>query len=338
MMGVLKGYCRRPPRRVGRIALLALLPSALAALWACDGASTLLVVLDPYQAAALDARGLSAARLEAGVEALGGARVEILQPGAQASNRLQELLSKGPPAGVYLSPLLASAAVPAAEEFPETLFFLDGTLPPGSGSRGNLRAVRYEMAEAHAEAGHALGELLSDPQPPPALRALAERAAAPGVAIVAVRPDKTVQRELELFRQALVETGAPVEVKERELTSLDDRARARRTLERLREEGAGVFLLRTSTLTGFCLEVLQAVGGVAVVEASPGVEAYADVLLLTLERDFPAALRKMGAAAAGGNAGEAAAVGSITAPVSLHWWGLPGNGPMEGEKEPAVDE
>jgi hypothetical protein len=313
-----------------------------AALSGCGTAPALLVVLDPYLAEALNDQGLSRHRLEGAVAEEGRGRVEILQPGDGATEGLRALVRRTAPRGVYLSPLLARAGGSIAAEFPETLFFTDGSLPPGSASPGgNLRSVRYEFPQAHAEAGHALGMLLADPAAAPALRALVEAgrtASVATVATVAVRPDKGEQRELQLFRASLLETGAVEKVEERELTSLEDRARARRILERLREEGTAVFLLHTSTLTGFCLEVLQTVGGLAVVEGLPGVEAYSDVLLLTLERDFPAALRAMSVAAIGGRAGGATAMGTISAPVHLHWWGLSGNPPESSGKERAGNE
>ncbi|MBN1836483.1 MAG: hypothetical protein JW820_11580 [Spirochaetales bacterium] len=330
--------------------LTGIILTALAAvLGACARSPDLLLLLDPYAEALMREEGILS---QAGMPGLGwvgriaaraGIRVEVLEPGEGSSEASRRLVARFSPRGVYVSPLLAQAGIALASEFPGTLVFLDGPLPsPGSPQASNLRILQYDLAGAYGEAAASLRDLLSLPElPPPLSAAYPGESPARGVSvgILSARPDKSAQRRLQRFRDTLGQGEQPVTVVHRELDSLEDRANARRSIERLREQGVGVFLLQVSTLTGFCLEVLQKEGGLAVVESAAGIEAYSDVLLLTLERDFPVALTEMRAQAAGrqGAAGQGAGgpaaegpaaagpveAGSIRVPVRLRWWNLP---------------
>jgi hypothetical protein len=58
------------------------------------------------------------------------------------------------------------------------------------------------------------------------------------------------------------------------------------------------------------------------VEDVAGIEAYADVLLVSLARDFPAALQQMAVVSTGGLSSGEVEPGTVAAPVRLRWWGL----------------
>ena len=295
---------------------------ALCLLSACDRSPDLLVLLDPYLAETLNVEGLTRDRLQAATDGTGRSRVEVRSPGDEIERELRGLLGRLSPRGVYSSPLLAPAALHVAADFSEIVFFVDGPLPPSSPPlEANVRIVRYDYTSAYSDAGRALGALLLEQNPPGALGALL-REHRGGVAAVAAKPDKTARRQLQVFQESLLESRAVEAVEYRELNSTDDRAAARRILERLKDDGVGVFLLRTSTLTGFCLEVLQAQEGLAIVEDVAGIEAYADVLLVSLARDFPAALQQMAVVSTGGLSSGEVEPGTVAAPVRLRWWGL----------------
>jgi hypothetical protein len=324
--------------RGGRILRGLVIAGALCLLSACDRSPDLLVLLDPFLSEALTVEGLTRDRLQAATDGAGRSRVEIRSPGNEADSELRSLLGRLSPRGVYLSPLLAPAVLGVGAEFSEIVFFVDGPLPPSSPPvASNVRVVRYDYTSAYSEAGRILGSLLLEQNPPEALGAFV-RERRGGVAAVAVRPDKSTRRELQVFQESLLESGAVEGVEYRELNSLEDRAAARRSLERLKDDGVGVFLLRTATLTGFCLEVLQAQEGLAIVEDVVGLEAYADVLLLSLARDFPAALRQMAIVSTGGLLSGEADPGTVSAPVRLRWWITTDDERADNGKEPDTNE
>ena len=262
----------------------------------CVRAPDLLVILDPYLRDVLAAQGVTADQVREATQGIARSRVEVLSAGEGSEEELRELVLRLSPRGVYASPLLAPAAVSAAPDTPDVLFFVDGPLPAGVAAAPNLRVVRYDAAAAYADAGRAVGILLLRPELAPSVRQVVREREGKPLGILSARADRTAQRELSGFLDGLAQTGPGIESEQRELDTLEDRPRVRRHLERMRQEGVDVFLLRTSILTGFCLEVLQKEGGVAVVEGGAGIDAYSDVLLVSFERDMPAAFRAMGAA------------------------------------------
>jgi len=311
--------------RVARGAVLgAALGAAALGSSGCRVSPDLLVVLDPYTDAVMRERGQPPEAIRAELRGIARIRVEVVSPGERGGEELRALLARLSPRGVYLSPLLASTGLAIASESPDTLFFLDGPLPAGTAVRGsNLRVLVHDLAAAYVEAATALRAMLSLPELPSRLGLGVSETRGAAVAVVGANPDKSARRELQLFREALSGGEAGVGAEYRELDSLEDRAKARRSLERLREEGIGIFLLRTSTLTGFCLEVLQKEGGLAIAESEAGIEAYAEVLLLTFERDLVGALLAMAGALAGEAVAEATAEAQpLRVPVRLRWWGV----------------
>jgi hypothetical protein len=104
-----------------------------------------------------------------------------------------------------------------------------------------------------------------------------------------------VRGRAEAFRAGFLSVADQALLLERELDTPSDTAKARRVLESLRERGAGVFLLLTYGLSGFCLEYLRSQGGLAVLEEAPGGRGYDEQVLLSLQEDLPAALRLLSA-------------------------------------------
>ncbi len=103
-----------------------------------------------------------------------------------------------------------------------------------------------------------------------------------------------------------------------EIDKLEDRAKARRILEKMKEDGVVITLLKTYTLNTFCLDFMQKEGGLAVIEDWTGFRVYEDVVLMSVEEDFIDTLKNLlNTRSESGPAGRRAA--SVKGTVRLKW-------------------
>ena len=333
---------------------------AALALTACSPAPRFLFYLDPYSAELLEARGLGRSAIQKifpeGIEP----RLEIAstaklsdpdrngrspsaQPGSADSEsfeRLAESIARLRPRWVYLSAAHSFTGSRLASSFPDTLFIRDGfTGGPAwgttEGPNNQLRVV-YQWELAFREAGEALGRLVALPR-------FQERIGEPvqdirplRVGILVAESNDRVESEIDEFRAGFIRFADPDLLDRKDVGSLTDRVNARRLLDRMKEEGTAVFLLKTYTLTGFCLEYLQKEGGAAIVDSELAYRAYPEAVLLVLEEDFQQAIRNVLEHTVSSSGSRSSAETVVTAPVRLIWSGSYASlvGELLGNEEP----
>ena len=259
----------------------------------CRAKPSLLVLLDPYSGVLLESRGLTLGAFRRGLGEQFRARVLVLDPVKQASPAVEHLLAERRSGWVYLSPLLPLDAHELASRFPGVRIVQESS---GPGPEPNLVRLEFQQEEAFRRAGRAVARLLTDEALQPALPAAQEAAPAAKAAVVLAQPLPEARRRADAFRAGFLSLADRALLLERDLYTQADTAKARRVLESLREQGAGVFLLLTYGLSGFCLEYLRSQGGLAVLGEAPGVGGYDEQVLLSLQEDLPAALRLLSAA------------------------------------------
>jgi hypothetical protein len=115
--------------------------------------------------------------------------------------------------------------------------------------------------------------------------------------------------EADAFREGFLAEGGADLLVERTIGSLSDTGQARRAMEQMREDGVALFMLKTYTLSGYCLEFLRAEGGVAFLEEGAGRRAFPGQVVLWLEEDLVGALRSLASTPQGE---------PVTGPVRLH--------------------
>jgi hypothetical protein len=290
------------------VLILALLAVAAAS---CRQAPLLLFYLDPYTAAlwadqGLDRRGLQGAFGEEARVAL-----EIQQPGTAQQQGFLALLQRDRPRMVYLSSLFGFDPAAAASANPGMLLVQEGEEAP---QLPNELTLRYQRCEAFRQAGELAARLLSDPQFLERVGGSIPTGMEARAGILATVVNGQVGEQLEAFRSGFALRADPAALEYMEVGNASDRVRARQLLERMRERGVVLFLLKTYGLSGFCLELLQKQGGVAITEAAVADRAYGDVVLLTLQEDLPRAMSALKGRLEGGGVGEV-----VEAPLRLAW-------------------
>jgi hypothetical protein len=256
-------------------------------LLSCRPLPSLLVLLDPYTAELLAADGLDAAALRRQLRAAYRVRVQVLDPLAEVSAEAQRLARASGAGWVFLAPLLPLDAEALAASLPEVRFLREQTPSPRA---PNLRRLRYQREEAWRAAGTIAARMLIRP----ALLGQDQAGGAPKAGLLQAVPTLQGGLEAEAFRQGFLAEAGPGLLVERTIGSLTDTGQARRLLERMREEGVAVFMLKTYALSGFCLEFLRAEGGMAILDSGAGRGAFPEQAALWLEEDLAGALRNLG--------------------------------------------
>ncbi len=266
-----------------------LLPILLPLLLSCRPLPSLLVLLDPYSAELLQAEGLDAASLKRELRSSYRLRVSILEAQAEVAAEVERLARASSPDWVFLGPLLPLDAEALAARLPEVRFVREQAVPARA---ANLRPLRFRREEAFRDAGIVAARLLTRP----ALRAVLGEGpvrGAPKAGVLQAVSTPQGALDAQAFREGFLrEAGAELLV-ERTIGSLSDTGQARRVLEKMREEGVTLFLLKTYALSGFCLEFLRSEGGVAILEQGAGRRAFPAQVVLWLEEDLAGALRSL---------------------------------------------
>jgi hypothetical protein len=281
---------------------------------------SLLVLLDPYSAELLRAEGLDAASLRRELRGSWRLRVSILeaQEGAAAEAEADRLCRAADPDWVFLGPLLPLDAEALAARLPGAGFVREQESAPRA---ANLRRLKFRREEAFRDAGTAAARLLTRP----ALRGVLGEGAArgrPKAGVLQAVSTPQGARDAQAFREGFLREAGEELLVERTIGSLSDTGQARRALERMREEGVAIFLLKTYALSGFCLEFLRSEGGLAILEQAAGRRAFPAQVLLWLEEDLAGALRSLASAPEGE---------AVAGPVRLR----PGE-PLRSLREPAA--
>ena len=292
-----------------------LLPTLFLLLAGCGSPRSFLLFLDPYYWELARGKGIEEKDLKSEFGRRGcRALLEVVAPEALSVDRFEAALRQARPRGVFLGSLFPLDLSNTAAKFKDTVFFmLEGPLPPSTG--GNVVLIRFRRPEAFFKAGSLAGRLLSraDAQkwlPTP-------RSGPSKVGILAAADNRRAREETQAFRNGLAQTLEPARFIYRELDSLNDRAKARRQLEQMREQGVVITLLKTYTLTNFCLDFFEKEGGYAIVEDWSGLEVYEKAVLMSVEEDLFGALGRALAAIPEG--GEPVAGRLIEEPARLVW-------------------
>jgi hypothetical protein len=265
-------------------------------LFSCRLQPSLLLLLDPYSAQLLASEGWDAGALRRALRSDFRVRVHTVNAqgeagaaaAAVAAEAEREVRASGP-SWVFLAPLLPVDPEALAARLPEARFLSELADAP---SAPNLYSLRFRRVEAFHDAGTIAARLLTRPALRPILGEGGVRGA-PKAGFLQAVPTAQGTLEAEAFREGfLAEAGADLLV-ERTVGSQSDTGQARRVLEKMHEEGVALFMLKTYTLTGFCLEFLRAEGGVAFLEEGAGRGAFPGQVLLWLEEDLVGALRSL---------------------------------------------
>jgi len=276
---------------------VALLFCFVALLGGCRRAPLLLLYFDPYSFELAKSRGIEGWNLEGLLPE--GSRIRIEVPSAEstgdtaAEQRLEELaeiVERRNPRWVYLSSAHPFAADSLASRFPDILFLTEGL---STGGPENQLCLVYKRKEAFHEAGVAVGRLIDEPHFRDTIGSLAGDPRKPRVGILVARSNERIEAQIEAFENGFTDVADPARIERRDIGSLDDRVKARRLLEKMKEEGVDVFLLKTYTLSGFCLDFLQKEGGLAIVDDQQAISAYEDTVLLAMEDDLLGALQNV---------------------------------------------
>jgi hypothetical protein len=217
--------------------------------------------------------------------------------------RLSRELRRARYAAVVVGPMLSLEWQAYAASFPATRFLLLGA-SPADRLPANALLIRYDRTRAFAVAGFAAGASVSESAGATIAASLASR-------VGVVRAGAALSEdEVQAFSSGVAEAlngGAPVL---REAALPVEKQALKGALEQMRRDGVEVFLLGTGSMDAWCLEVLKAVGGCAIVADWSVSGAFPRQVFLSIEEDVPGGIGR-------GLAGLAAGSRAVSGPVRI---------------------
>jgi hypothetical protein len=214
-------------------------------------------------------------------------RLEILSTETQLQDVVNPLLTSLQPRAVYLD--ISSRLSPdLLRSFPEILFLLRES----SGlTADNLIQIEYDKQEVWFQAGQEAGLLINSPDLLKTFDLLTQVGKDPKVGILIGHSNSTVAGQVDAFRRGFLTQAEGDRLVYKEIGNINDRAKARRLMEQMKEEYVVITMLKTYTLNSFCLEYFRNEGGLAVVEDWWGGSRYQHVVLLSIQEDLSQTLR-----------------------------------------------
>ena len=265
-----------------------LLPLVLA-LAACSPPETFLFFLEPYTWEIINSRGIDRRELDQLLVKHDHRLLLVTaQPEIEAGDTLKNIILNKHPHKVFISSLFPFNVEEIISQFPETLFILPESLV--SQDALNLIKISFKREEAFNKAGELCGRLIQSPLFSDFLKAQSKIKPPLKVGILVSVLNDSVKEEIAAFQNGFQATAEASYLVTKEIGNLTDKVKARKLLEKMKEEGVVITLLKAYTLNPFCLEFLEKEGGLAIVEDWQGSAGYEEVVLISIEEDLPAAL------------------------------------------------
>ena len=307
----------------------------LLTLVSCRFKSDFLFFMDPYTWEALKSRSIEWKQLKSLLHDTGyRMRPVITEPGENSEALLTDTIKENNPGQVFISSLFPFDIASFASRYPQILFIQEAgpasSFNPGSRNRlsagspsgglktPNLVRIIYERNEALHLAGELVGRLFGDPSFERFFQSHFKKQYPRKAGILFYSLSETSRLEAAAFKEGFIKAADPGLLVVQEIDNLEDRAKARRLLEKMKEDGVVITLLKTYTLNTFCLDFMQKEGGLAVIEDWTGFRVYEDVVLMSVEEDFIDTLKNLlNTRSESGPAGRRAA--SVKGTVRLKW-------------------
>ncbi len=261
----------------------------LLALTACNPAEKFLFFIEPYTWEIINSRGIDHRGLDHLLKKYDYRLLLVtVQPEMEAVNTLKNIILNKHPHMVFISPLFPFNVEKIISQFPETLFILPESLV--SKDALNLIKISFKREEAFFKAGELSGKLVNNPSFSDYIKAQSGIKGPLKVGILISILNDSVKEEIAAFQNGFKKTSGPSYLVIKEIGNLTDRVKAKRLLEKMKEEGVAITLLKTYTLNLFCLEFLKKQGSLAIVEDWLGSGSYEKTVLMSIEEDLAAAL------------------------------------------------
>jgi hypothetical protein len=228
--------------------------------------------------------------------------------------RFRDAIERTKPGWIYLSAAHPFNPADLIPDYPDIYFFREAYAREVS---ANQIVLLYDREQANYEAGRAIAALLGQPEFLERIGAAEPDLAKPRVGILVAVNTRTVEREIASFVEGFSEFADPERIEQKLIGNVTDRVKARRQLDRMKEEAVAVVFLKTYVLSGFCLEYLAKGTGVAVVEGPLLNQAHGNTVLLMLVDDFQVALQGMAEYIDRGS--QTRPPGEVIVPVRLQW-------------------
>ncbi len=274
--------------------------------------------MDPYTWEALKSRSIEWKQLKSLLHDNGyRIRPVITEPGEDSEALLTDTIKENNPGQVFISSLFPFDIASFASRYPQILFIQEAgpassrlksdetTFNPGSRNQlsagspsgglktPNLVRIIYERNEALHLAGELVGRLFVDPSFERFFQYHFKKQYPLKAGILFYSLSETSRLEAAAFKEGFIKAADPGLLVVQEIDNLEDRAKTRRLLEKMKEDGVVITLLKTYTLNTFCLDFMQKEGGLAVIEDWPGFRVFEDVVLMSVEEDFIDTLKNL---------------------------------------------
>ncbi|NOY08920.1 MAG: hypothetical protein GXP33_08775 [Spirochaetes bacterium] len=218
----------------------------------------------------------------------------IMNRDSEFKDEINKMIISGKKNVIVLDPVLSLKKIKRIKTFPvkdSSPFIIYFKGYSGNPVPNSINIV-YNTGRIYHKAGEICGRLLQNyvygsnkNNPDSVSRGGLSTLIIPGskIGILYYPADTAVSDELNNFKKGFLEYGSKEDLIELKINNLNNKPGAERSLKRLKEKGASVFVLFTLNLTPYCLEILKKIGGAAIVEDRGSLNIYSDVILFSID-------------------------------------------------------
>lgn len=189
---------------------------------------------------------------------------------------IQSILQDQSSAIVILSPFMNNLAIDISNQYKDNLFIIFGNIIETELPE-NLLTVTFDRTNNYREAGKYIAELIENS------KSFKDNTK---VGIIVSNISRQTEYEVAAFKQGIEEITDPDIITEKVLLNTADHALIRSTIENMRNNGVYYFLFKVFQSNLYCLEILDNLGGYAVVEDWSRSKIFEEHVILSVEEDY----------------------------------------------------
>ena len=204
----------------------------------------------------------------------------------EGEKSIRNIINETEASVIYIDPLIRESPVKIAGQYTDKLFFTHNR-DIGSRKPPNLLTLHFNRRDAYNEAGIIAGKFLLHGIPE---QKAGEMKTIRKAGMIVYPASSEVQGESAEYISGFSTICSDDLFIYREVNNITDKVKIKNILDDMKNNGVVIFFFKVYSLNIYCLDYVKREGGYSIVENSSFHSGYEDILLFSIEDDFPMSL------------------------------------------------